>query len=258
MKRNSPQSLKPQASSPSPAHSPRASVEPPERFQNFTAGLMTLRVANVSLSAKCDLNFRREAICCGEGENCERSDCLFIKSRVARIRSRCSSPCGRLSKGSRWDADAMGQRRRNDRKPTADLRQLGLPFETGTLDASDGHGAVAAPSPVPTTRRPQGSPGEPAHAAHARATSRAAPSAPTSKPTQRSWPGFKGQRPPRPHRDEIPLNTKRAAHWIGRSARWMELVRYNEGSPPWLKKGGQYEYYPSQLDWWRDQLADSW
>ena len=72
------------------------------------------------------------------------------------------------------------------------------------------------------------------------------------------WLGFRGRRPPLPLVGEAPLNTKRAAHHIRRSSRWLELVRYRENSPPWRKKGGLFEYYESQLDWWQEQLADTW
>lgn len=72
------------------------------------------------------------------------------------------------------------------------------------------------------------------------------------------WPGFMGRRAPAPRDGELPMNTKRAAHYIRRSSRWMEAVRHEENSPPWRKKGGLFEYFASQLDWWQEQLADTW
>jgi len=65
-----------------------------------------------------------------------------------------------------------------------------------------------------------------------------------------------GRKAPAPLRDETPLNTKRAAHYLRRSSRWLELVRYKANSPPWRKVGGLFEYYESQLDWWKEQIAD--
>ena len=98
------------------------------------------------------------------------------------------------------------------------------------------------------------------------ASTRALPAAPAANLTRvqkpaaspRLWAGFMGRRAPRLDRDELPMNTKRAAHHIRRSSRWLELVRYRENSPPWRKKGGLFEYYESQLDWWQEQLADTW
>lgn len=71
-----------------------------------------------------------------------------------------------------------------------------------------------------------------------------------------AWPRFMGRKAPPPLLDEPPLNTKRAAHYLRRSSRWLELVRFKVNSPPWVKVGGIYEYYQSQLDWWREQIAD--
>jgi len=70
------------------------------------------------------------------------------------------------------------------------------------------------------------------------------------------WQGFLGRRAPAPQKGELPLNTKRAAHYLRRSSRWMEAVRHEENSPPWRKIGGIFEYYESQLDWWKEQIAD--
>lgn len=87
----------------------------------------------------------------------------------------------------------------------------------------------------------------------------AATSSPAVKPEMlavRFWPGFMGRRAPAPLLDEPSLNTKRAAHYLRRSPRWLELVRHKENSPPWRKVGGLFEYYASQLDWWREQIAD--
>lgn len=70
------------------------------------------------------------------------------------------------------------------------------------------------------------------------------------------WQGFLGRRAPAPQKGELPLNTKRAAHYLRRSSRWMEAVRHEENSPPWRKVGGVFEYYESQLDWWKEQIAD--
>jgi hypothetical protein len=72
----------------------------------------------------------------------------------------------------------------------------------------------------------------------------------------RFWPGFMGERAPAPAHGELPLNTKRAAHYLRRSSRWLELVRHEPNSPPWRKVGGLFEYYPTQLDWWRARIAD--
>lgn len=35
------------------------------------------------------------------------------------------------------------------------------------------------------------------------------------------------------------------------------MMRHSENGPPWIKKGGLFEYYPSQLDWWLEQLAQT-
>jgi hypothetical protein len=79
---------------------------------------------------------------------------------------------------------------------------------------------------------------------------------PARRPQQRHgrWPGFQGRRAPAPQPDEQPLNTARAAKLLGKSQAWLANVRSQPDSPPWIKTGGVYHYFVSQLAWWRAQL----
>ena len=78
------------------------------------------------------------------------------------------------------------------------------------------------------------------------------------RPTRSSAPEFYrgclGKRPPPPTHGEIPLNTKKAAHTLGKPVKWLEAQRHRPNSPPWIKTGGGYEYFASQLAWWRATL----
>ncbi|MBT9444106.1 MAG: hypothetical protein IV086_00245 [Hyphomonadaceae bacterium] len=148
----------------------------------------------------------------------------------------------------------MGRRSFRGGSRTFDLRQLGLPFDIS--DPATEAAGVALPTQPPAAAI------EITAEAEAHEPPRVAPSGtPALSSASRSritfWPGFMGRRPPPPPADEQPLNTKRAAHHLGRSSRWLELVRHSENSPPWIKKGGLFEYYPSHLDWWLKQLAET-
>lgn len=57
--------------------------------------------------------------------------------------------------------------------------------------------------------------------------------------------------PPEPQPDEAPLNTKAAAAFLGKSERQLERMRHDPDGPPWKRVGARYDYYPSQLEWWR-------
>ena len=70
------------------------------------------------------------------------------------------------------------------------------------------------------------------------------------------YPGCLGKRPPAPLSGEQPLNTKRAAHFLGKRVKWIETVRHQANSPPWIKTGGGFEYFESQLTWWRALLTE--
>jgi len=70
------------------------------------------------------------------------------------------------------------------------------------------------------------------------------------------YPGCLGERPPPPRSGEQPLNTKRAAHFLGKRVKWLETVRHRPNSPPWIKTGGGFEYFESQLTWWRALLSE--
>ena len=88
----------------------------------------------------------------------------------------------------------------------------------------------------------------------------ATPAAKRRKPARsmapQNYPGCLGKRPPAPLSGEQPLNTKRAAHFLGKRVKWIETVRHLENSPPWIKTGGGFEYFESQLIWWRALLSE--
>ena len=69
-------------------------------------------------------------------------------------------------------------------------------------------------------------------------------------------PGCLGRHPPAPLSGELPMNGKRAAHFLGKRVKWLETVRHLPNSPPWIKSGGSFEYFESQLAWWRAVLND--
>jgi hypothetical protein len=84
----------------------------------------------------------------------------------------------------------------------------------------------------------------------------APPPQPVPQPRLPRWPGFQGRRAPTPLPDEPPLNAARAARLLGKSTAWLESVRLKPNSPPWIKIGGSYHYFLSQLAWWRAQLNE--
>lgn len=80
--------------------------------------------------------------------------------------------------------------------------------------------------------------------------------APARSTSPQFHPGCLGKRSPAPLPGEPPLNTKRAAHLLGKRMKWLETVRHRPNSPPWIKTGGGFEYFESQLNWWRELLND--
>lgn len=154
---------------------------------------------------------------------------------------------------ARWGCGVTRQRRRSVSGARQTTTQLEFAFtsdggNSAPPAAIDISLAPTIPTPIAIERLPD---------------NREAIETPTTTPTKRGrdlrfWPGFMGRRAPSPPAGEAPMNTKRAAHHIRRSSRWMEAVRHEQNSPPWRKKGGLFEYYASQLDWWQEQLADTW
>jgi len=80
--------------------------------------------------------------------------------------------------------------------------------------------------------------------------------APARSSSPQFHPGCLGKRPPAPESGEPPLNTKRAAHLLGKRVKWLETVRHQPNSPPWIKTGGGFDYFESQLNWWRAHLTE--